>query len=114
MFSMSKWIRLTDHQKKSEIIKACNEWRIDDDWCLKLCNNLDLITTFAGEAHKVARKRSHYSARTIMEVLRHHSIASDDDKTYKISNDITPHIAKVTTSIFPGINGLFKFHNKRA
>lgn len=93
--------------------RVTNNDSISIEQSYKLSANQDLYTAFLIEAHKVAAKRDHYSARTIMEVLRHNSYASDDDPRYKINNDITPLMAKMSMLMFPSLNGLFKTRSKK-
>ena len=72
-----------------------------------VADNLDVFIEFCDEAHKIAMHRDHYSARTIVEVMRHHSTIRGAGKQFKISNNITPLMAKLSMDMFPMLNGLF-------
>jgi hypothetical protein len=63
------------------------------DW---LADNEHIYDTF--EAHAlalIAKGRTHYSARTIVEVLVHESILRENGGEFKIGNDRAPDLARV-------------------
>ncbi len=88
--------------------KAATQLGIADKDFIKLIDSLDLLTAFFQIAHEVAKKRDHYSAYIIVQVLRHNSLISDNDEEYKINNNITPLLSRVATQLFPALNGFFK------
>ncbi len=75
----------------------------------KIKEALPLFNRFIAEAFRVKGKgRDYYSARTIVEVLRHHSVLEDGDKRFKICNDLTPWMSKLSMELFPDLKGFFK------
>lgn len=61
-----------------------------------LAANAHIYAAFEQEALSlIAAGRDHYSARTIVEVLVHHSILSATSGTFKIGNDRAPDLARV-------------------
>lgn len=74
-----------------------------------LCQNWHVWLAFAREANKVwDRGRKHYSARTIIEVLRHESALSDAGVEYKLNDHNTPDLARLYRLTFPERAGLFE------
>ena len=61
-----------------------------------LDENPEVYARFKREAFKmIDRGFSHYSARTIMEFLRHNSaLEADPTKVFKINNDLIPTLAR--------------------
>lgn len=71
--------------------------------------NFHVWTRFMQEADKLrARGRQHYSARTIIEVLRHESAVRGDDPDYKINDHCTPNLARLYMLVTPGAEGFFE------
>lgn len=54
-----------------------------------------IYSEFETRALEVARHRKHYSARTIVEVLRWDSLLRDGGDEYKISNNWIPGLARL-------------------
>lgn len=50
----------------------------------------------------------HYSARTIVEYLRHHSAANDDSSDFKINDHHAPVLARLWTFLYPERAGFFE------
>lgn len=76
------------------------------DW---LGENFHVWERFMQEADKLRIKgRKHYSARTIIEVLRHESALSDNDKTYKLNDHCTPNLARLYMMITPFADKFFE------
>jgi hypothetical protein len=75
------------------------EWLIDNEhiW--------DAFVREAFKAHSAGRK--HYSARTIIEFLRHHSMMSEKSGEWKINNDVVPYLARLIAKVYPNTMGSF-------
>lgn len=79
-----------------------------------LGENLHVYEAFEKQALMVAIKgHKHYSARTIVEVLRHHSALQQSGGEWKLNNDNTPYLARLFTLMNPGVN-LFEFRSAHA
>jgi len=77
----------------SSFFKKPSEW-FDKNW--------HIVEAFENTALKIiARGRTHYSARTIVEVLVHESIVSEKEGKFKIGNDNAPDLARVFVVIHP-------------
>lgn len=64
------------------------------DWLLDPAN-IQLWRRFKAEADRVvSRGRKHYSARTIIEVIRHETMLADADPDYKVNNNAAPDMAR--------------------
>ena len=71
--------------------------------------NLHVYTAFEREALAIARRRPHYSARTIVEVLRHNSALQEVGGQFKLSDWHTPYLARLFVLIHPQHVDLFEF-----
>lgn len=72
--------------------------------------NVDVWRRFESEANKVWRNKDnkHYSARTIVEYLRHHSSVSDAGYDFKINDHHAPVLARMWTFLYPERAGFFE------
>ncbi len=97
---------ISDDQQKQKIMSLVDVDKADR---VQICNNIELFKRFCSEAHRlVDRGRTHYSARTITEYLRHHSFFEDNDSNFKINDHIIPKLSRVSMALFPALNGLFE------
>lgn len=104
------WCNFTEKGKKNLIKEYSNLPKDEEEL---LCKNLELFDRFLVEAHYAAKFRDHYSARTITEVLRHNSLASDTDKQFKINDHIVPILSYASMQMFPSLNGFFEIRKDR-
>lgn len=81
-----------------------------------LPDNTHVYAAFEREAKRVvARGFAHYSARTIVEVLRHHTALQEVDQTPRKLNDHnTPYLARLFSLMNPANAGLFEFRVAKA
>jgi hypothetical protein len=77
--------------------------------------NLHVYEAFEREALIVLRRGfKHYSARTIIEVLRHRSNLRETAGQWKLNDHNTPYLARLFGLIHPQHKGLFEFRAARA
>lgn len=77
------------------------------DW---LADNAHVWLAFEREADRVwSRGRRHYSARTIVEVLRHESALAEVGGEWKINNNTAPDLARLYLLRNPSRAGFFEF-----
>lgn len=77
-----------------------------DSWLLE---NRAIWLAFEREAKSIAaRGFSHYSARTIVHVLRHHSALTEADGEWKINNNHSPYLGRVFEAVHPELAGFFE------
>lgn len=75
------------------------------DWLLA---NQAIWSRFCAETNKVwDRGRRHWSARTIIEYLRHETALADAGSAFKIDNDNAPDLARLYQETFPERATLF-------
>ena len=81
------------------------------DW---LKDNYAVYDYFERSALQVIEKGfKHYSARTIVEVMRHRTnIREIGDGTWKLNNNRTPEIARLFMLLHPEHRGFFEFRFK--
>lgn len=74
-----------------------------------LACNAHVWARFEAEASKVwHRGRRHYSARTIIEVLRHESALADTGEPWKLNDHNTPDLARLYRLVHPERADLFE------
>lgn len=75
-----------------------------------LADNPHIFAAFSREADRVwSRGRRHYSARTIVEVLRHESALAEVGGEWKINNNTAPDLARLYLLRNPSRAGFFEF-----
>jgi hypothetical protein len=79
-----------------------------------LPENLHVWDAFVEEAMKIRRRGyKHYSARTIVHVLRHHSAISETSSEWKINNNHSPYLARLFDLMFPGFAGMWEYRETK-
>ena len=80
-----------------------------------LPDNLHVYEAFEREALKVAQRGfDHYSARTIVEVLRHHTALAETAGPWKLNDWHTPYLARLFVLLNPRFAHLFEFREAKA
>lgn len=75
------------------------------DW---LAANEAIWLRFVAEANKVwDRGRRHYSARTIVEVMRHETALAEVGSAWKLNNNFAPDLARRYQELYPERAELF-------
>lgn len=87
-----------------------------DEFKAYLPDNLHVFEAFEREALKViARGWKHYSARTILHVLRHHSaLAEHGGEGWKLNNNHSPYFARLFDLLYPQHVGLWEMRETKA
>lgn len=87
-----------------------------DDFAEWLPDNLHVFNAFEAEALKVIRRGfKHYSARTIVHVLRHHSAVQETaGDGWKINNNHSPYLARLFDLLHPAHAGLWEYRETKA
>lgn len=89
-----------------ELLQA-NAGQFRRDFPAWLEENGHVWRRFCHETDKVRQRRAHYSARTIIEVLRHESALSDSGEVWKLNNDNAPDLARLYLLTHPDAVGFF-------
>lgn len=109
-----------DHQpnlfaSRPMVVAQLNAERFTADFMAYLPDNLHVYAAFEREALRVAvRGFKHYSARTIIEVLRHHSALAEEGGAWKLNDWRTPYLARLFALMHPQYAGLFEFREAKA
>ncbi|NBT69090.1 MAG: hypothetical protein EBT78_15160 [Betaproteobacteria bacterium] len=98
-------------QASTEDVAFENKDQFSAEFLEWLPENHHIWMAFEAEALKVLRKGfKHYSARVIVEVLRHHSaLAENPDTGWKINNNIIPYLGRLFALINPAHASFFEF-----
>jgi len=85
--------------------------QFSDEFLNWLPENAHIWIAFEQEAYKVIKAGfKHYSARTIIHVLRHHSALSERGLDgWKINNNISPYLARLFAILNPSHADLFEY-----
>lgn len=79
------------------------------DFSAWLAQNPDIWLRFVAEADKVWRSgRRHWSARTIIEYIRHETALREAGGLLKINNNFAPDLARLYIDSFPERADLFE------
>lgn len=74
-----------------------------------LAGNRHVWLAFEREANRVwNRGRRHYSARTLIEYLRHETALADDGREWRLNNNAAPDLARLYRLTHPDRAGLFE------
>jgi flavorubredoxin len=86
-----------------------NEDQFSDEFFGWFPNNEHIYDAFQHETMKIIRKGyKHYSGRTILEVLRHHSALSEDG-IWKLNNNHTPYLCRLFALMNPRYSDIFEY-----
>jgi hypothetical protein len=87
--------------------------QFSDEFLRWIPENAHIWMAFEREAYKVIDAGfKHYSARVIIEVLRHHSaLAEKSSSGWKINNNIIPYIGRLFALVNPQHASLFEFRS---
>jgi hypothetical protein len=102
---------MIDQDLLEEIIEH-NKQKFSDEFIKWFPINIHVWDAFVAEAIKVQNKGyKHYSARTIIHVLRHHSAISENESEWKINNNYSPYLARLFDLVYPHKAGLFEYRS---
>jgi hypothetical protein len=89
--------------------------KFTDDFLAWLPANLHVYDAFEREAQRVyVRGFKHYSARTIVHVLRHHSALAEVGDGWKLNNNHSPYLARLFDLLNPAMAGLWEYRATKA
>ena len=89
---------------------ACSHPEIPNNFVEWIRDNEHIWIAFRDEALKMTRLGyQHYSSKTIMEYLRHHSVISENSDEFTLNNNHTPYLARVFALAYPKHAGLFAY-----
>ena len=84
--------------------------KFTDEFILWLPSNRHIWDAFVAEAFKVIRAGfKHYSTKTIIHVLRHHSALHESGGEWKLNNNISPYLARLFDLCYPQHAGLWEY-----
>jgi len=88
---------------------ALDLFRYRSDFASWLSANPHIWSAFAREANRVwDRGRRHWSARTIIEFLRHETALAEQGGDFKINGNYVPDLARLYQDTFPDRASLFE------
>jgi len=93
-----------------------NHHEFRDDFIAWLNANFPIFEYFERAAQHIFNTgRNHYSARTIVEVMRHRTALREiGDGSWKLNNDRTPDMARLYILLHPEQEGFFELRGRKA
>lgn len=98
--------------KQFTIENIAHEYKeqFSDEFLRWIPENAHIWMAFEQETFKIiAKGYKHYSARTIIHVLRHHSALAEHGDGWKINNNISPYLARLFAILNPAYANLFEY-----
>lgn len=88
-----------------------NSDKLSDDFLAWLPDNLHIWEAFCENAIRIKKRGfKHYSSRTIVEFLRHHTALQENPgAAWKINDHNVPYLARLFDLVHPEHAGLFEF-----
>ena len=78
-----------------------------------LSDNFFLYEAFEREANRVATRRAHWSANTVIEYLRHETMLRDVSSEWKLDDRWVSSIARLYALMNPGHRDLFEYRTRK-
>lgn len=100
--------------EKAEVLALIDRWpyAFRKDFKGWLDSNWHIWVAFHDAASKMyAKGRKHYSARTIVEWLRHETALRSDDVEFKINGNYVPDLARLWTYVYPHRSAFFEIRH---
>ena len=97
-----------------QVCKWAEEGHFRPDFFDWIAENYHVYIEFERRALQIANRRQHYSARTIMEVIRHDTVIGQLSGEWKINDHATPDCARLFMLLHPEHTGLFEFRRRLA
>lgn len=89
---------------------ADNREQFSDEFVEWFPKNAHVWKAFVQETHAIISVGfKHYSARTIIHVLRHHSAIEEAGTAWKISNNSSPYMARLFALAYPHHADIFRY-----
>lgn len=96
-------------------IAQANAGQLSQEFLAWLPENLHIWEAFVAEAFKVIRAGyTHYSARTIIHFLRHHSALQERGGEWKVNNNWSPYLARLFDAVYPQHAGLWEYRETKS
>lgn len=96
-------------EKDLKILIEYNQELFPEDFTQWIEENYQIWQAFVREAIAVANKGfQHYSSKTIIHFLRHHSAVSEKGE-WKIDNNTSPYLARLFDLRYPSYAGMFTY-----
>jgi len=105
---LNKWCGLVEDKLSLAIRKVQeNKEGFRENFTDWLELNYHVYAAFEREALRIAKVRKHYSAYTIMGVISHETIITENDSEFKISHDFIPDNVRLFRLFHPEYKTLF-------
>jgi hypothetical protein len=87
-----------------------NRSQLSAEFCEWMGENRHIWQAFVANTDRIiARGFTHYSARTIVEYIRHETALHQNGGDHKLNNNITPYLSRLYDLCYPAKAGLFEY-----
>lgn len=98
-----------------KLVSDYGDFKEDFDVYIAQPGNMKLLFKFIDCAERIRKTHTHYGSKAIFEELRwHHAKAVDSSCEFKINNNYTADLARVTVRLFPELEEFFKLRRRVA
>lgn len=114
---MSQLAFLFSGRGKDQVVYIASRqaWRYRPDFARWLAVNYAIWERFEREANKVYdRGRRHWSARTILEYMRHETALRENEGELKLNNNRAPDLARLYLTLYPERSDMFELRESDA
>jgi len=109
MVSINYWLNtLSKNEKKALVRKFYTDAGIGIEGRNVILDNIKVLDKFAELSLKALKSNKHIGSRCIVEVIRFYTAIEDTDKTFKINNNLSKYLARISMELFPELNGYFE------
>ncbi|CAB4126095.1 hypothetical protein UFOVP73_20 [uncultured Caudovirales phage] len=104
---------MSSHRHALNVMQAHSE-QFPADFAAWLKDNPDVWLRFCDEAVAIHKRGfSHYSSKTIIHVLRHHSSLHEESGPWKLNNNHTPYLARLFDLTHPDRRGMWEYRETK-
>lgn len=105
---------MNEHEQIVELAEHYAD-ELGQEFVAWLGENLHIWDAFVAQAKQIhAKGFKHYSARTIIHVLRHHSALHEHGGEWKINNNHSPYLARLFDLRYPQFAGMWEFRKTKS
>ena len=106
---------MTAADPRAVVVMLLHREKFTTEFADYLPENVHVWDAFEREAFAVIRNGfKHYSARTILHVMRHHSATAETGSEWKLNNNVSPYFARLFDLMHPVHAGLFEKRETKA
>ena len=108
MITVKFWNTLDLHNKQNVIEMHYHDAEVGIEGRNVLLDNIHVLDQFIKFALPIINAGRHVGSRCLVERIRYETTISDSDITFKVNNNLSKYLSRITMAIFPEFNGFFE------